>query len=209
MRVCSRGTNVIQWKTFWALVALALLGAHPARAGQEPDWSECKSQDSNIDRIVAACSRLVGDKRTPAKDRAVAFNNRGYAYQGKKDLARALADYTAALRLDPNMALIYLNRAVAYKETGELGRALADCNRALELDPENRLLLRSRADIYRARGDKSKGDYDNAIADYSEAIRLDPQDGLAHRGRGMAYEAKGDVERASADYNKVIELQGK
>jgi tetratricopeptide (TPR) repeat protein len=203
------GTIVIRWRALSALVAVALLGGVPARAGPEQDWGECKSRDSDKDRIIAACTRVVGDKRTPAKDRAIAFNNRGFAYQDKKDFARAIADYTAALRLDPDMALVYLNRAFAYKEKGDFDRALADGDRALELDPENRLLLRGRGDVYRARGDKSKGDYDNAIADYSEAIRLDPQDGLAYRSRGMAYQATGELERATADYNKFMELQRK
>ncbi len=144
-----------------------------------------------------------------ARERAIALNNRGNAYQTNKDFGRAIADYDAALRLDPNLAHTYLNRALALKGEGEYARALADANKSLELERADPVALRGRGDIYVARGKRAEGDLDAAIADYTEAIRLDPRDSTAYRHRGVAYEAKGDGEHASADYNMVIQLRTK
>jgi tetratricopeptide (TPR) repeat protein len=40
-----------------------------------------------------------------AKDRAIAYYNRGARYQLKADRDRAIADYSEAIRLDPEFAL--------------------------------------------------------------------------------------------------------
>ena len=194
-------------KYFCVLAAVLCVGA--ARAASDADWSDCKREDGDRARIIAACARIAGDKRSPPRERAIALNNRGNAYQTNKDFARAIADYDAALRLDPSLAHTYLNRALALKEEGEYARALADVTKALELQPDDPVSLRGRGDVYMARGKKSEGDLDAAIADYTEAIRLDPRDAIAYRHRGLAFEAKGDGEHASADYNMVIQLRTK
>jgi tetratricopeptide (TPR) repeat protein len=190
---------------FYCVLA-TMLGSGPVLAASDVDWSACKREDGDRGKIIAACARIAGDKRTSPHDRAVALNNRGNAYQTNKDYARAVADYDAALRLDASLAHTYLNRALAFKGEGEYERALADANKALELAPDDPVSLRGRGDIYVARGKKSQGDLDAAIADYSEAIRIDPKDATAYRHRGLAYEAKGDGNHASEDYNMVIQL---
>jgi tetratricopeptide (TPR) repeat protein len=186
-------------------VLASVLGSGPLLALSE-DWSVCKLEDGDRGKIIAACGRIAGDKRSAPRERAIALNNRGNAYQMNKDYARAIADYDAALRLDASLARTYLNRALAHKNEGEYDRALADANKSMELAPGDAVALRGRGDIYVARGKKAQGDFDAAIADYTEAIRLDPRDATAYRHRGLAYEAKGDGARASADYNMVIEL---
>jgi tetratricopeptide (TPR) repeat protein len=193
---------------FICLFAFIVCG-NAARAASDADWSACKREDGDRAGIIAACARIAGDKRSSPRERAIALNNRGNAYQGNKEPGRAIADYDAALRLDPNLAHTYLNRALAYKEQGEYARALADANKALELQPGDPVSLRGRGDILMARGKKAEGDLDAAIADYTEAIRLDPRDSTAYRHRGLAYEAKGDGNHASEDYNMVIQLRAK
>jgi tetratricopeptide (TPR) repeat protein len=49
---------------------------------------------------------------------AMAYNNRGGAYYNKKDYNRAIADYEAALRIDPNHALARDNLAKARNARG-------------------------------------------------------------------------------------------
>jgi tetratricopeptide (TPR) repeat protein len=198
----------------WTLpIAFALglsLCSAPLLAASDSDRSDCKSEDEGArERTILACGRLASDKKISAKERAVALNNRGNAYQGKSEFSRAIADYTAGLRLDPTIALVYVNRAFAYKDTGEYDRALADANRSIELDPNNAVLFRARGDIYKARGHKAKGDLDSAIANYNEAIHLNPQDPLSYRNRGLVFETKGDSAHATDDYNKALELRAK
>ncbi|MGA8170846.1 MAG: tetratricopeptide repeat protein [Methylocystis sp.] len=188
----------------FCLLASALISG--PLAASEADWSDCKREDLDKSKIIAACARIAGDKRASARERAVAFNNRGNAYQIAKDYDRAIADYNQALQLDAGLAHTYLNRALAFKEIGEYGRALADANTAIRLAPDDAVVLRGRGDIYVARGKKAQGDLDAAIADYTEAIRLNPQDPTAYRHRGIAFEAKGDGDHAGQDYNMAIQL---
>ena len=44
---------------------------------------------------------------------AGAFNERGYAYYQKRDFDRAIADYDAAIGLNPQFAVAYNNRGNA------------------------------------------------------------------------------------------------
>ena len=51
-----------------------------------------------------------------------------------------------------------------------------------------------------------RGKYDDAIADYEKAIALDPKYALAYTIRALTYESNGEVERAIADFRKVLEI---
>jgi tetratricopeptide (TPR) repeat protein len=66
----------------------------------------------------------------------VAFNNRGLSLYEKADHARAIEDFTEAIRLDPKLARAYYNRALAHLERGDEDAALADREQALQLDPK-------------------------------------------------------------------------
>ena len=117
------------------------------------------------------------------------------------DYDGAIADYTQAIRLDPNNANAYGNRGIAYGEKGDYDRAIADYNQAIRLDPNDPAAYYNRGIAYRR-----NGDYDRAIADYTQAIRLDPNDPAAYYFRGAAYNRKGDYDHAIADYTEVIRL---
>ena len=122
-----------------------------------------------LDKAILDCDRAVGlDRANPE-----AFYNRGRAARKKGDLARAIADYSAAVRLTPrsskSFAKTYNNRGDAYAEAGENDRATADFDEAIDLDP-------SYAKAYQIAGviHSRRGDIDRAVADYSKALELDP-----------------------------------
>ncbi|GHT84011.1 hypothetical protein FACS1894137_06500 [Spirochaetia bacterium] len=114
---------------------------------------------------------------------------------------RAIADFTQAIRLDPNDAGAYCERGNAYVDKQDYDRAIADYNQAIRLDPNHTFAYNNRGSAYDA-----KQDYDRAIADYNQAIRLDPNDASAYNNRGNAYLNKQDYDRAIADYNQAIRL---
>jgi tetratricopeptide (TPR) repeat protein len=64
------------------------------------------------------------------------YYRRGLAYRVKRDLAAALADFTAAIELYPEQAGYFLSRADTYRETGDSAKAIADYRKALELKPD-------------------------------------------------------------------------
>jgi tetratricopeptide (TPR) repeat protein len=60
--------------------------------------------------------------------------------------------------------------------------------------------------ISRGRAYSDKRDFRNAIADYSETIRLSSRNTLAFWLRADVYEQIGEIQKAIADYERVLEL---
>jgi tetratricopeptide (TPR) repeat protein len=114
---------------------------------------------------------------------------------------QAIADFTQALRLDPDNANAYNERGSAYAAKGDYDQALADYNQAIRLDPNDTHAYNNRGLAY-----AKKKDYDRAIADYNQAIRLNSNNAAAYNNRGSSYFEKKDYDRAIADYNQWIKL---
>lgn len=115
------------------------------------------------------------------------------------DIEAKIADYSAAIRLDPGFARAYARRGGAYLAKGDIEAGIADCEAAIRLDP-------TLPDGYynRAIGRARRGDYAGATEDYSAAIRLDHENARLYLNRGAAYAHLGDMERAIADYTAAI-----
>jgi len=129
------------------------------------------------------------------------FVNRGNLHCEKGDFDQAIADYTEAIRLDPDYYNAYHNRGYTYYQVkNDYDTAIADYNQAIRLNPNG--------DTYLLRGlvYHEKGDYDTAIVDYTHVIEIDPNDGIAYVNRGSAYCEKGDYDTAIADYTQAIRL---
>jgi tetratricopeptide (TPR) repeat protein len=130
------------------------------------------------------------------------YRYRANAYANKGDYDRAIADYTEAIKLDPNDFLAYRNRGGVYHHIkGDFDRAIADYTQAIRLDPNDEYTFEVRGYAY-----AFKGEHDRAIADYTQAIKLNPNYSFAYNNRGFAYFAKGDFDRAIADYTQAIRL---
>jgi tetratricopeptide (TPR) repeat protein len=134
-------------------------------------------------------------------DTADEFFKSGAAKQASGDLDGAIADYTKAIELKPNLEGAYVNRGNAKQAKGDIDGAITDYNAAIELKPGDPL-----AYYNRGIGKRAKGDLDGAVADYNKAIELKPDYAYAYNNRGAAKQAKGDLDGAIADYTKAIEL---
>lgn len=113
---------------------------------------------------------------------AEAYNYRAISYFDKGENARAIADLTEAVRLEPSFAEAINNRAWIYYKQGELSLALQDANRAVQLDGTKAYIWDTRGHIHEARGARSA-----AISDYRKALDLDASsesssDGLRRLG---------------------------
>ena len=107
-----------------ASAVLAILSA----AALADDKSDCQN-NGNRDLQIKSCSALI---ERDAKD-AMAYHNRGVAYQFKGDLDRAIADYNKAIELRPTYARAYESRGRAYASKGVFTNAVADVTKATEL----------------------------------------------------------------------------
>jgi tetratricopeptide (TPR) repeat protein len=184
------------------LVTLALtLGASPAGAADAHDVQSCMS-GSGDDRIVA-CSRLAETHSLDKANLAAVLYNRGNAYKEKSQNDLAVADYTAAIALKPDLVQAYNNRGSVYRATGHTAESIEDFSHALALKPDDEGALINRAIAY---GDA--GQYARAVDDFGGAIRIDPTNSAAYSGRCWARAFAGlELNEAISDCNQVLKGQ--
>jgi tetratricopeptide (TPR) repeat protein len=150
------------------------------------------------DAALADCDRAIELSPTSA----AAYNGRAWVYYRKIDYnARAIADNTKALQLDPSYFDAYVDRGKVHVSNRSYDLAIADFSKAIELKPSVAQTYNDRGYPYRARGA-----YDRAIADFTKAIELDAKFVFAYRNRGEVYAEKGDYDRAIADYDKALQI---
>ena len=97
---------------------------------------------------------------------AIAYGNRGAAYDAKGLYDQAIADDTQAIALNPQDAMDHYNRGAAYGHKGLLDQAVTDYTRAIALDPQHANAYYNRGRVYEA-----TGLHDQAIADYRAALK--------------------------------------
>ncbi|MTJ34967.1 tetratricopeptide repeat-containing serine protease family protein, partial [Dolichospermum sp. UHCC 0260] len=119
----------------------------------------------------------------------------------KGDKQGAIADYTQAIKMNPNLAELYNNRGAARYDLGDRQGAIADLNQALNINPNF-------AEVYKNRGvARAKlGDRQGAIADYNQALSINPNFANAYKNRGVARYELGDREGAIADYSQALNI---
>ena len=105
-----------------------------------PDHARCMNEGNafSLDMQISGCTAVLQSDRASAANRAVSYYNRGNVYQAKGDSDRAIADYTVAIRLNPNFADAYGNRGAAYQAKSDNDRGIADATKAIEIDRDLR-----------------------------------------------------------------------
>jgi len=83
---------------------------------------------------------------------AIAYRNRANLYFNKHDWDKAIADYTQAIRLDPNDDEKYNDRGAAYYNKGDFDSAIADFESALRINPNNSYTKKALEEAKRRRG---------------------------------------------------------
>lgn len=160
-------------RVFRPLLAVPLFfAAAPAWADGNEDNLACYEQfkEGGDERLaIYYCSRAIESGDLGEADLVTALLNRGVAYKMSDNLQMAVIDYTSALEIAPDDALLLGNRANAYRELGQLENALADIERALTLAPQRAASYYVRGAIYEAMGDEAK-----AAPDFARAYELDP-----------------------------------
>jgi tetratricopeptide (TPR) repeat protein len=113
------------------LAALMLTGV--ARSA-DSDADTCR-MPGDIDRRIAACTRVVDDNGLSAEARALALTSRGFAREGNGDVKGAMADYNEAIRLDPRSANARLFRSSLFRNAANYDHAIEDLSEAIRIDP--------------------------------------------------------------------------
>jgi len=114
---------------------------------------------------------------------------------GRGEYARAAADYSEVLKIDPRSVAAFNNRCLTNAVLGQdLPSAAADCQSALKLSPN---------DVYALTGlglvALKQGQYERALQEYNAALAINPQAARAYYGRGIAKMKMGDTRGGQAD----------
>ncbi len=210
-------------KQIWVIALLALvvaLASGDAEAkkkrrskvrSQTAATSTIGSRDNNTlcnggamiiaDDQIRGCTALIASGRLNREHRATAYYNRGNAYIGKNDFARAIDDYGQALALRNDYAEALFNRAVAYRISGNPQAAVGDYTSALALTPNDADALAGRGMAY-----VSLAKHERALEDFNRAIALKPGHVSALTQRGHAHVRAHSWAPAIADYNAALSI---
>ena len=154
----------------FAVVTVLAVVVTKATAQYSANRDQCMDKGgafSPAQRITACSAVMQGG--ISQKMLAYAFNNRALAFQAEREYQHAIADYSDAIRLDPEFAHAWYNRGTAYQAQSDYDRAIADYGNAIRLDSTYSHAYKNRGLAY-----QSKGDLDQANADLNEAYRLTP-----------------------------------
>ena len=162
------------------------------------------NNQGELGRALSMVSHAV--ENIPKKDKeyvALAFMGRGNLYGSLGKTDEALADYTSAIRANPESIDAYEKRGDLYYSMGKLELAEADYRKMIEIDPgsvNGYVGLGLTAEL--------EGRHTDAIGCYDYAIKLDPGLSFAHSARANAYIALGEYEKASDDIITALAIDG-
>ncbi|WP_441243782.1 tetratricopeptide repeat protein [Tardiphaga sp. 768_D3_N2_1] len=108
----------------------------PAAAPVDPALCVAAVASGDDEKILAVCSTLIDNEKTERPDRLKALIARAGVYVRKEQTDRAIADYDAALRLDPTQAVLFNARGELWRKKGDRPRAVRDFGVAIKLDPQ-------------------------------------------------------------------------
>ena len=160
----------------------------------------------------------------------------GYAKLMQGQLEASIADYNAAIRLNPDYVDAYISRGISKHKLNQYEAAIADYDIAVRLNPDYHLTYANRglAKFMIGQFEEALTDYDVAIQlnadyvyaylnraltlerlwlndaalqDYNAVIRLNPDSDRAYFSRGHVKEKLGQLDAAIADYDIAIKLK--
>lgn len=142
--------------------------------GRTIEGGRVKPEDFNLDAIIAACTREISSPLVTDKKRSEPLSARGNWLRIKKNYDGSITDYTDAIRLQPDVAVLYYGRALVWALKGDYDRAIADVDEDIKLSPADVVAYDTRGGLWRREGDLVR-----AIADYKKALSLNPKYVLA------------------------------
>ncbi|MEG5163147.1 TerD family protein [Microcoleus sp. AT3-A2] len=173
--------------------AIALLEAIDSRT---PVYNLAQNKLSNY-----RANHAVISQRVAIAQKAANFSNQGSLKVQKGDVPGAIANFTQALALNPNIPQAYLGLGIATGQQGNKQQAIYNYDRALQFNPNLAEAYFGRGQAYYELGNKQK-----AIGDYEQAIRINPNYGLAYLERGAIRCMLGTKSPAVADFQQAGEL---
>lgn len=195
----------MRW-SFISLLSVAVAAFASSAVAQSAKLAidACNNESGNhsAESQIAGCTTIVNLPGVSKGELAIAFSNRGLAYERLGKHRRAIVDYDQAVRLSPSDPRFFNNRCYARTIINELSRAVEDCDAALRLRPGDPTILDSRGFAYLKLGLLGR-----AIADFDAALRADPRLASSLYLRGIARLRMGDGAGAKVDIDAALALK--
>ena len=161
--------------------------------------------------------------------------NKGFLYEKRGDLKRAMLEYDKAVELQPNFARAYYRRALIHCRSGNFRKAEKEFKKAILMKPQAELLKGARGDVffrlgmfeqaYRIYESLSealpvnivikdylggifleRGEYEKAEHVFRSALRQEPEYTRAYEGLGLACLKLARYEEAENNLRKAVSL---
>lgn len=126
---------------------------------------------------------------------------RGNLHRRAERFAQALADFTAALALDPQHGDALVGRALTHQHMGNAEDALADLDEAIRIHPN-----RAWDHVLRGRLNVMAGRSAEALADFGQALELDAEQDWALTSRAELHSAEARHQEALADLDRALSI---
>ncbi len=127
--------------------------------------------------------------------------NRGIRLYEHRNYSAAAKEYTLAIRLTPNVAILYYNRGNAYFRLRSFENALQDYTVAERLNPYFVMAMANRGNALSA-----LDRLDDALAAFNAAAELEPDNPYVLFNRGFVYGRLKEYHSAIRDFTKLLEL---
>ncbi|RKU26477.1 hypothetical protein C6499_13245 [Candidatus Poribacteria bacterium] len=173
-------THLIEWEPKfdlaynvrgWTKYLLGQIATKPEHSGEAAWYYQSAVVDSDVAIELA----------TSDADSSAAYHTRGAARAVLGDYDKAIADFDAAIRLNPETAINYLDRGLAKEVLGEKSAAKADFEKATQINGD------LAEDYYKdGRGKNGGGAYEAAIVSFDKAIRLNPKYAPVYSNRAIS-----------------------
>lgn len=137
--------------------------------------------------------------KSPGKARV--HNNLGGVYYKRGMAEKAIAAFSAAIRLKPDFADAHYNLGIALKDAGAMDEAISSFEAAVRHQP-------SKANAHNNLGLAyyMKGRTDEAIEEFKTSLSLDPANLRAYNNLGLAYMRLGRLDEAEREFESALAL---
>ncbi len=167
------------------------------------DRKLCASNNARVDRVIAACKRLIA---TNPGDLPTVMRLGNILRVGKQytDCAEVYSKGIDALaNPDPQAWVIYYFRGICHERGDRWDKAEADLRKALELNPDEPNVLNYLGYSLADRGIK----IDEALRMLRRAVEKRPDDGYSMDSLGWAYYRTGNYDEALKTLERAVRLK--
>ena len=154
-------------------------------------------QEGKLDEAVAKATEAIALH----SDFAAAYEMRGAAYLDKKDLSRALADFTEASQREPRNGRLDYRKGLVHMELREFGLAETVFSQAMSKGYANPLVL-----LACGKACVETGKFPKALKAFERALEKDPDFAEVYVVRGKLYLRIQQRDPAAADFAMARKL---